>query len=325
MKRLLAFAVTLLALPLFATAAKATVTPTVRCVEFINGQRFVQFGYTNGSYPETIAVGPDNYFSPPPAMRFQPESFVAGRVEKAVEVPVDYAGAPTAWVIDGLVASFLEGDGTPRCDQLDPFRWQGWWQDDSGYSTNNVVNWGGSAWIATGPSTGEEPGQGSAWGLLAEGGATGPTGAAGEPGPTGPQGMTGQAGQTGETGPTGATGRAGATGEPGETGVTGATGTAGATGPTGATGAKGPSGELVSLRARKLGRSGIKLVRDPRVRAGSVITVQYVGRYRRVLRALRQGRSAALVPTMVWAVKNGSFKVAGSPRARIKYVIHPRR
>jgi hypothetical protein len=334
MKRFFSFGAVALGLLVFAAGARATVTPTVRCYEDIGSQRYVQFGYVNDSFPETIPKGPVNFFSPPPANRSQIESFVTGRVENALEVMVDAPGYPTAWVINGLDAVYQEGDGTPRCDRLDPFRWDGWWNSESEYGTNDVVNWNGSAWIAADPPNGEEPGDGAAWGLLAAAGATGATGDEGGTGPTGPQGVTGdpgatgQAGETGpqgEPGPTGATGSTGPTGSKGATGSKGPAGTPGATGPAGTTGATGPSGELISARPRKFNRRGVRLVRDTRVRAGSVITIQYTGRYSRVLRALRQGRSAAtLAPTMVWRVRNGSFKVAGSPRAHFSYVIHPR-
>ena len=77
MKRLLGFALTLLALPVFAHAAKATVTPTVKCYEEIGGGgRIIHFGYYNDSATTSVALGPDNYFSPPPVLRRQHSTYV---------------------------------------------------------------------------------------------------------------------------------------------------------------------------------------------------------------------------------------------------------
>lgn len=313
MKRLVPFLVALGSVLALAAPAAATISPFARCYEDVEAERLVHFGYYNDSETETVAYGPDNYFSPAPVLRGQPQTFIQGRIEEAVVTIVGVPEYSLAWVVQG-VAGRYEPDLTPSCDQLEPMRWQGWWQDDSPYAVNNIVNFNGSAWIAADPSEDEEPGQGPAWELFTAAGATGPTGDTGEPGPTGPQGLPGE---TGPTGPQGATG---------ENGNTGPTGAPGATGPTGATGKAGRSGELYSRRAHRLGRRGIKRIRDPRVRHGSVITVQYVGRYPGVLKALRQGRrGAGLAPTMVWAVRKGSFKVAGSPSARFRYVIHRHR
>ena len=327
----------------FAAPAAATITPFARCYEDVGDERLVHFGYHNDSETATIPYGQNNYFSPAPALRGQPDTFVQGRIEEAIVTYVSVPEFSLSWVVEGIPGRY-EPASTPTCDQLTPFRWDGSWNQESQYSANNVVHWNRSAWIATGSTDGEEPGQGPAWALLAEGGATGPTGETGEPGPVGPTGLigptgpagepgsTGPVGETGSTGPTGETGSTGPAGETGSTGPTGGQGTTGpagltgATGPRGATGSRGkrgPSGERVSRRSLELNRRGTRQVRDPRVRAGSLITVQYVGRYPRVLRALRQRRSGAvLAPTVIWAVKRGSFKVAGSPGARFRYVIH---
>lgn len=57
--------------------------------------------------------------------------------------------------------------------------WRGPWSAATAYSANDAVSHGGSAWIATGASTNEEPGTGSNWDLLASQGDEGPPGTGG--------------------------------------------------------------------------------------------------------------------------------------------------
>jgi hypothetical protein len=142
-------------------------------------------------------------------------------------------------------------DGADGADG-ESLNWLGEWTGANS-TTNDVVSYNGSTYIATADSPGEPPTNTTYWDLLAAkgaDGATGPTGADGATGPTGATGETGTTGATGATGPTGPTGAAstaagptGATGATGPTGDTGPTGPSGGpTGPTGATGATGATG-----------------------------------------------------------------------------------
>jgi hypothetical protein len=80
------------------------------------------------------------------------------------------------------------------------------------YATNDAVQSGGSAWVATLASTGVTPTEGTSWTLLAQKGATGPQGATGATGSIGPTGATGMTGATGATGPQGVQGPQGVPG-----------------------------------------------------------------------------------------------------------------
>lgn len=94
---------------------------------------------------------------------------------------------------------------------------RGPWAAENSYAINDLVTWGGSAYIATAahntataPPTGTaaDPGAddtavNAGWAIFAAQGATGPTGA------TGATGAAGAAGATGSQGPAGATGARG--------------------------------------------------------------------------------------------------------------------
>jgi hypothetical protein len=57
--------------------------------------------------------------------------------------------------------------------------WRGAWNPVNAYLANDAVQHEGSAYIAIAPSTGEEPGTGASWDLLAAKGDEGPPGAGG--------------------------------------------------------------------------------------------------------------------------------------------------
>ncbi len=124
--------------------------------------------------------------------------------------------------------------------------WRGAWSVSASYATNDAVQNGGSAWVATLPNTGILPTAGTNWTMLAQ---------KGDPGLTGPQGLTGA---TGSTGPPGATGTTGATGAPGATGATGPQGAQGPQGP------QGPPGTNVTSNTvlYNVGNSGTAAVVD---------------------------------------------------------------
>jgi len=93
-------------------------------------------------------------------------------------------------------------------------QWRGTWSAATAYSKNDGVAYQGSSYIALNPVTSSTPppSDPTNWGVLAQGGATGPTGPAGPTGPQGPTGATGPQGATGATGPQGATGPTGSPG-----------------------------------------------------------------------------------------------------------------
>jgi hypothetical protein len=55
--------------------------------------------------------------------------------------------------------------------------WRGAWDVSASYATNDAVQSGGSAWVATLPNTGVAPAEGASWTMLAQKGDTGPAGA----------------------------------------------------------------------------------------------------------------------------------------------------
>lgn len=120
--------------------------------------------------------------------------------------------------------------------------WKGSWQLATEYKRSDIVEVGGSSYIALErhtSSSSEAPGDSTFWELVAASGSDGATGPQGDPGDTGPQGATGPQGPIGLTGAPGADG---ADGAPGATGATGATGAPGADGADGAPGADGADG-----------------------------------------------------------------------------------
>ena len=97
--------------------------------------------------------------------------------------------------------------------------WRGAWDVSASYATNDAVQSGGSAWVATLPNTGVAPAEGASWTMLAQKGDTGSAGPAGATGPQGATGATGPQGTQGQTGDTGATGPPGAQGPQGVPGL----------------------------------------------------------------------------------------------------------
>ena len=103
-------------------------------------------------------------------------------------------------------------------------KFRGPWQPTASYSGNDVVTYGGGAYIAVETSTAQVPTDGFYWALAAQAGTIGSTGIAGPAGATGPQGPQGVQGVQGDIGPRGADGVDGAIGPVGPTGAIGPTG-----------------------------------------------------------------------------------------------------
>ena len=131
--------------------------------------------------------------------------------------------------------------------------WKGPWADAVSYSRSDIVEDGGSSYIAitSHTSTLANMPPSAQWELVAASGATGmpgpkgdmgDTGSGGPEGPQGPQGPEGQKGDTGNIGPVGPKGDTGSQGTPGPQGDKGDTGDTGAIGPQGDIGDTGPQG-----------------------------------------------------------------------------------
>lgn len=121
-------------------------------------------------------------------------------------------------------------------------RWTGAWDAATLYGKSDVVRYNGSSYVAVAANTGETPGGGASWTVLADQGPEGPQGPMGPIGPTGDPGPQGPTGAQGPQGDTGATGAQGPAGPQGATGATGATGAVGPQGPQGFVGPQGPQG-----------------------------------------------------------------------------------
>lgn len=118
--------------------------------------------------------------------------------------------------------------------------WRGAWDATTAYLPLDGVAFGGSSYIAVTASTGEQPGAGAAWQMLAR---AGDVGAQGLVGATGPQGVAGAQGDAGVQGPVGPQGPAGPQGDAGVQGPVGPQGVQGAQGGQGAVGPQGPQGD----------------------------------------------------------------------------------
>lgn len=197
------------------------------------------------------------------------------------------------------------------------FVWRGPWNAATAYTTNDLVESGGSSWVAKRASTNVLPGavQSADWDLVAAMGAQGPqglpgvdglTGPEGPRGPSGPQGFPGNAGPQGPAGPQGEKGEPGATGPQGATGPAGPQGAQGVPGPQGPRGPEGQSGAFVSPGTLIVPNAGVVRINDERVRPESVIVLQYVG---------IEG-----APRLV-RVNNGHFLISGLVGKPFRYVV----
>jgi hypothetical protein len=135
-----------------------------------------------------------------------------------------------------------KGDKGDKGDAGSGFFFKGEYSAASAYASNDVVTYGGIAFVATAHAVaGTTPGN-APWAQFAARGDTGATGAQGPQGTKGDTGATGAQGPQGNIGPTGAQGTKGDTGSTGPQGAIGPTGSQGSKGDTGATGAQGPQG-----------------------------------------------------------------------------------
>ena len=235
MKRLLIVA--MLALP-----AGAQVTPFVGCWTDATGTGVItiRFGYVNTSAsPVTIPIGSSNFFTPAPADRLQPTTFLPGTVTNAFSITVPAADAPsTIWNLNGqlVVADLSPANLCSGCFcPSGPAGPQGP-QGPQGVQGSRGLQGVAGPTGATGPT-----------GPIGPTGPTGATGAQGAQGSQGIKGITGDVGATGATGPVGLIGSKGPTGDAGPQGIAGVAGPAGATGPAGAKGAtgdRGPTGPI---------------------------------------------------------------------------------
>ena len=106
------------------------VTPLFSCVSPLAGGGFLaHFGYTNPNAGTVeIAAGAENGFKPPPEVRNQPTSFLAGTHNDAFQVPFGPGGLPIKWTLQGTTVGASAtstacpgGGATLRVDKsLDP-------------------------------------------------------------------------------------------------------------------------------------------------------------------------------------------------------------
>ena len=166
-----------------------------------------------------------------------PHVFQAGQPARAADVNANFAALKSAFNSMQLPATLA---------------WKGQWQTSVAYLKNDLVEFGGSAYVCiadtAGASTPIDP---TKWQLFAAKGANGaagsqgpvgPAGAAGAVGPQGPQGVAGAQGLPGWPGPQGAVGPQGPKGDQGEQGPVGSAGPVGAVGANGPQGPKGDQG-----------------------------------------------------------------------------------
>lgn len=223
----------------------------------------VEWGYSNPNIsPVPHPIGPNNFFTPPPASRGQPTEFLNGNHRRVFSVAVAPGDVEKlAWHLEGIVnpASL----SLPQCDPI-PLSWQGGWDPQTPYFAGNVVSWAGSSWAASSFVEEEAPGEGSNWELLAAKGDPGPPGEPGPPGPQGPQG------------------------------------------------AAPADDDWAAPRSPRFNRRGRAVVRDPHIKADSLIVIQYAD-------PTRPGR---LRPTNVLRVNSGRFFASGEPRTRFRYVVY---
>jgi hypothetical protein len=134
-------------------------------------------------------------------------------------------------------------------------RWMGAWDSEKTYAVDDVINSGGTAYIAIAASAGSPPPSAS-WSLVASRGEVGAAGGAGAQGIKGDQGLQGLKGDKGDTGDKGDQGTQGIQGLPGlkgdkgDQGIQGNQGLKGDQGIQGVAGPQGPQG-LDSLQLRK--------------------------------------------------------------------------
>lgn len=203
-----------------------SIIPVLNCVNFAGGPNnlVAYFGYVNpNSVPVSVPIGiPENYFSPPPENKGQPQVFLGNGlndtdgdsddsgsdtdsdavqstgVENMVFGVIFSSSTPITWTLQGT--SVVASASAPSC-QAAGFVWRGAWSASTDYSANDVVSYGGSSWIALDSNTNSTPQSGSSdWDLVAQKGDTGPQGVKGDTGAQGPQGNTGPQGPPGPSG-----------------------------------------------------------------------------------------------------------------------------
>ncbi|WP_022930680.1 hypothetical protein [Patulibacter americanus] len=108
------------------TVAGAAVVPQVTCVvhDPTTGLGGARLGYRNdGPGPVRIPPGASgNFFSPPPVLRGQPETFLPGEHRAALTVLWNVKDWPTlTWILDGSTVRVTPAQpGAPLCDALPP-------------------------------------------------------------------------------------------------------------------------------------------------------------------------------------------------------------
>lgn len=106
-------------------SGSGTVSPTLLCVSMAGGPnyRIAYFGYANPtSEPVSVPIEiPENYFSPPPENKGQPQTFLPGGRNDAFAV-IFSSSTPITWTLDGtsVVGADVQPDAPLNCNQPGP-------------------------------------------------------------------------------------------------------------------------------------------------------------------------------------------------------------
>lgn len=158
-----------------------------------------------------------------------PHVFQSGQPARAADVNANFASLQSAINSLQLPTSLA---------------WKGQWQSGVSYVKNDLVEFGGSAYVCIADTEGmSSPIDTTKWQLFAAKGANGATGAPGQMGPAGTPGAVGPQGPQGVQGLPGWPGPQGDVGPQGPEGPQGPQGAVGPVGPTGPIGIRGPQGE----------------------------------------------------------------------------------
>lgn len=154
--------------------------------------------------------------------------------------------------------------------------WCGEWDLQTVYFTDDVVEFGGSSWVAIVDAPGGTPGDSENWQLLAAKGADGSSGIDGQQGPPGPAGPQGTPGEQGEQGDRGETGEQGVQGQQGPQGIPGPRGIQGVQGIQGPKGDPGSGAIGGFVECHECSGNSFSLeVANANVHRGSIIMVTY--------------------------------------------------
>lgn len=209
-------------------AAGQSIRPIFECVAPVpdpEGSWRAIFGYSNPTgVEETIFIGtdPDNFFTPPPGFKGQPETFQPGLHERVFEV-IFTEDVTLTWKLDGsqAVADITLRRCDLECWDSNQNNACDTGEDRNGDGICNALDCQGIAcWdlnqnlacdLDEDVNDDSQCDAGDCTGLVGPQGPTGPEGPQGQEGPQGPEGIAGDPGPAGPEGPPGPTGPSGLT------------------------------------------------------------------------------------------------------------------